>query len=72
MKQICPQVFNLHFRAWCPYTQKDINLGLLPMFHQYGCLMVLTTLAVGAKAVILRKFSFADMLHAIQDYKVSK
>jgi hypothetical protein len=34
--------------------------------------MVLTTLAVGAKAVILRKFSFPDMLHAIQDYKVLK
>ncbi|EFX65709.1 hypothetical protein DAPPUDRAFT_303557 [Daphnia pulex] len=60
-----------NFKAWCPYTQKDVNLGLLPMFHQYGCLMVLTTLAVGAKAVILRKFSFPDMLHAIQDYKVT-
>lgn len=42
------------------------------MFHQYGCMMVLTTLAVGAKAVILPKFNFPDMLHAIQKYKVLK
>lgn len=40
------------------------------MFHQYGCLMVMTTLAVGAKAVILPKFNLMDMLRAIQDYKV--
>lgn len=59
------------FKAWSPYTEKDINLGLLPMFHQYGCMMVLTTLAVGAKAVILPKFNFPDMLHAIQKYKVT-
>ncbi|XP_057377432.1 uncharacterized protein LOC130698831 [Daphnia carinata] len=59
------------FKAWSPYTEKDVNLGLLPMFHQYGCLMVLTTLAVGAKAIILPKFNFSDMLRAIQKYKVT-
>lgn len=58
-------------RVWCPYTEKDTNLGLLPFFHQYGCLIALTTFATGARLVILPKFTLPAMLQAIQKYKVS-
>jgi acyl-CoA synthetase (AMP-forming)/AMP-acid ligase II len=57
-------------RVWCPYIKQDVNLGLLPMFHQYGCLIGLTTLSVGAKLIIVPKFSFVDMLNTIQEYRV--
>lgn len=58
-------------RVWCPYTDEDTNLCVLPMFHQYGCMLGLTSIATGAKLVIVPKFSFTAMLEAIQNYKVS-
>ena len=41
------------------------------MFHQYGCLIGLTTLSVGAKLIVVPKFSFVDMLNTIQEYRVT-
>ena len=41
------------------------------MFHQYGCLMALTSFAVGATVVNMPRFGFVEMLEAIQEYKVT-
>lgn len=41
------------------------------MFHQYGCYLALTSLAVGATLVNMLKFDFVQMLQAIQDYRVT-
>ena len=61
----------MFFRAWCCYDETDVNLGLLPVYHQYGCLIYLTTLAVGARLVSVPKFVLTEMLQTIQEQKVT-
>lgn len=50
----------------------DISLAVLPFFHIYGMTAVLfLALHVGATLVILRRFDFTAMLHAIATWRVT-
>ena len=63
---------NLCGRVWCPYDEHDVNLAMLPMFHQYGCLIVFSSIATGSKIISVPKFNFTEMLQIVQDYQVSE
>lgn len=54
------------------YNDDDVFLGLLPMFHIYGLVVILLSgLALGKKIVTLMKFELEPFLKTIQDYKVT-
>jgi len=59
------------FKVWCPYDEHDVNLAMLPMFHQYGCLIVFSSIATGSKIISVPKFNFTEMLQIVQDYQVT-
>jgi len=52
------------------YTEKV--LGLLPMSHIYGLVVIChANVYRGDGVIVLPKFEFASTLQAIQDYKIS-
>lgn len=53
-------------------ANNDVFLCFIPMFHIYGlAFFVLGLLCVGTTTVVMQKFDFQAMLHAIKAHKVS-
>lgn len=53
-------------------TEKDVTLGLLPMFHAYGLIVVtLVGAYIGTTCVVMTQFVFEKLLQAIQEYKIT-
>ena len=57
-------------RNQSPYT--EYALGLLPMSHIYGLVVIChASVYRGDGVIVLPKFEFAHTLQAIQDYKIN-
>ncbi len=55
------------------FSGEDVALGVLPFFHIYGMIMVLSyQLYLGATVVVMRRFDLLNLLEAIQTYAVSR
>lgn len=52
-------------------TKECVILGLLPLYHGYGCFLLLAAFLIGATFVVLPKFENGLFLSSIQNYKVS-
>lgn len=67
--------FSLSFSAQLimlnPVLGQAIALMVIPLFHVYGLIMTLTSVASGAETVLLRKFEPRPFLNAIQTYHVN-
>jgi acyl-CoA synthetase (AMP-forming)/AMP-acid ligase II len=54
------------------FNPEEVVLGLLPMFHIYGLVVVLNSvLRSGATVVTMAKFDFVPFLEIVQKYKVT-
>ncbi|KAE7997121.1 hypothetical protein FH972_001779 [Carpinus fangiana] len=62
----------LRWSADVSSANDDVFLCFIPMFHIYGlAFFVLGLLCVGTTTVVMQKFDFQAMLHAIKAHKVS-
>ncbi|XP_078427671.1 peroxisomal OPC-8:0-CoA ligase 1-like [Wolffia australiana] len=60
-------------RAWSARGAGDVYLCAVPLFHMYGLsVIVFGAMAVGAKVVVLRRFSPAAALSAVAAHKVTR
>ncbi len=58
--------------AWFQWTNKDIVMGTLPLYHSWGaCCNMNSTFAVGASVFLVTRFSPETALEAIQREKVT-
>lgn len=55
-----------------PWTEEDVGLVAMPIFHIGGSGYGYTTLYNGAKGIVLQEFTPSGVLKAIRDHKVSK
>ncbi|QRV97648.1 AMP binding enzyme [Ceratobasidium sp. AG-Ba] len=54
------------------YRRGDVNLGVLPMFHIYGLVMVTHFgLFAGLPLVVIPQFNFVEMLKSIVKYRIT-
>lgn len=54
------------------YRKGDVNLGVLPMFHIYGLVLVLHFgLFAGLPLVVIPQFNFVEMLKSIVKYRIT-
>jgi OPC-8:0 CoA ligase-1 len=61
----------LRWHADVSSANDDVFLCFIPMFHIYGlAFFVLGLLCVGTTTVVMQKFDFQAMLHAIKAHKV--
>jgi acyl-CoA synthetase (AMP-forming)/AMP-acid ligase II len=63
--------FNLQLMISLRLTEKDCNLGMLPLFHVGGLSTTLTVMQAGGTNIILPKFDADLALRHIQEDKVS-
>jgi long-chain acyl-CoA synthetase len=62
----------LQNNAWFGWTEKDIILGALPLYHTWGmCCVLNAAIAAGAPIVLVEQFQPREVLEAIEKYKVS-
>ncbi|XP_078427684.1 peroxisomal OPC-8:0-CoA ligase 1-like [Wolffia australiana] len=60
-------------RAWSARGAGDVYLCAVPLFHMFGLsVFVLGAMAVGAKVVVLRRFSLEATLAAVAAHKVTR
>jgi fatty-acyl-CoA synthase len=52
-------------------TPQDIICLSLPLFHAYGCMVMITAVAAGATAVIIEMFGARDMLRIIDSCRAT-
>lgn len=51
-------------------TDSDVLMGLVPMFHGYGMLLICFCMTLGCKIVILKYFEEELFLKSIEVHKV--
>lgn len=51
-------------------TKTDILMGLVPMFHGYGLLIICLCLSIGSKVVVLKYFDEELFLKSLEVQKV--
>ena len=50
--------------------EEKICLSIIPLFHVFGFCYTISCIAAGSTVVIMPKFDLAEMLSAIQQYRV--
>ena len=58
---------DLHFIGCMDFTQEDINLNLLPLFHVAGLFMATSTFHAGGASLNISKFEAKEAAKLIQD-----
>ncbi len=62
----------LQNNQWFGWTERDVILGALPLYHTWGmCCVLNASVAAGAAMVLLEQFHPKDVLEAIERHKVS-
>jgi len=51
-------------------TKTDTLMGLVPMFHGYGLLIMCMCMSIGSKVIVLKYFDEELFLKSIEDQKV--
>lgn len=65
-------ILNATAMAHCQkLTPQDVLFTPLPLFHAYGCLVIMTSIITGATAVVLERFQAKDMLQAMEQYRAT-
>ncbi|NPU83762.1 MAG: AMP-binding protein [Syntrophaceae bacterium] len=65
-------VHNLAVRHYYEYTENDVHLIILPLFHITGLDIAMNpALAVGSTLILFARFDLLPMLDVIQKYKVT-
>lgn len=58
--------------AWFNWTKDELFIGLLPFYHSWGaCTCVNTPIYIGARVIILPRFSAKELLETIQREKAT-
>lgn len=52
-------------------TRSDCNLGILPLFHMFGLLMLFNLMYAGGKTVLVSDFDAESCLKSIQEYRAT-
>jgi len=62
----------LQNNAWFGWSEKDVVLGALPLYHTWGmCCVLNAAVAAGAPIVLVEQFSPPEVLQAIERHKVT-
>jgi long-chain acyl-CoA synthetase len=62
----------LQNNAWFGWSEKDVILGALPLYHTWGmCCVLNAAVAAGAPIVLVEQFSPPEVLQAIERHKVT-
>ena len=62
----------LQNNAWFGWTEKDVILGALPLYHTWGmCCVLNAAVAAGAPMVLVEHFTPAEVLESIERHKVT-
>ena len=54
-----------------PRNPDDCNAAMLPFFHTFGISAVFDNYIRGLRFILIPRFTFTNMLQAIQDFKVT-
>lgn len=67
-------LYHLRSDGWEPTEQPEphpVSLFTLPLFHVFGFFMLVRAFAFGETLVLMEKFDFAEMLKAVEKYRVT-
>ncbi len=59
---------NMHFNCCMQFTQQDVNLNLLPLFHVAGLFMAISTFHAGGSSLNISKFDAKEAAGLIQEH----